>query len=387
MSDFYDMALSAIEDVPNRDKPVVLPALLTEAMNLNPRVRENTSAKTDAEILVEWSNLAQGHNKLSRQREIRRFAKWLIEKNLFLSEIRTSDIVEYLEVLRNPPPSWIGRGGKFMVDGKQNPKWRPLRSQGLSSGSLSQSRTLLSGLFEYLTLVGWTTANFVKRTAKPKGTDVTTVESKVISSECIAYLHERFFEEWTPLNNEELERKHRARMILAALYMNGIRREELCKIRMCDIKPHEGSWAISVCGKGGERNLIAAPPKFISQLVEYRRFFGLSPDYPVRESLEPLIFKLVGGFGPLTPHGLYKEIKFITKKAAESCYDPVVAAELKQISTHWYRHTHATELIRKGVSLRLVQQRLRHKDPKTTSIYANAQFVDEAAAISSLYKS
>ena len=45
MSDFYDMALSAIEDVPNRDKPVVLPALLTEVMNLNPRVRENTSAK------------------------------------------------------------------------------------------------------------------------------------------------------------------------------------------------------------------------------------------------------------------------------------------------------------------------------------------------------
>lgn len=350
MSDFYEMAQSAIDIVPDRDTNKFTPSLLTEVMDLNPRVKEYTAAKTDADVLVEWSNMAKGHNKLSRQREVRRFAKWLIEKNLFLSEIRARDVEEYFRVLKDPPSHWVGKGGKFIINGKQNPKWRPLRSAGLNPGSLSQSRTLLSGLFQHLSHIGWVSTNFVRIASRQTGQEEPETPSKTISKECIDYLHERFFEEWLPLSNAEMERKQRARMILASLYLIGVRREELCNLRMCDVQPFNGGWAIKVRRQRCERNLIPASKEFISHLVEYRRFFGLSPDYPVKESLEPLIFRLVGSFGPLTPHGLYKEIKFITRKAADSCYDPVIASEIRQITTHWYRQTHVVDLIRKAQS-------------------------------------
>ena len=59
----------------------------------------------------------------------------------------------------------------------------------------------------------------------------------------------------------------------------------------------------------------------------------------------------------------------------------MVAAGIKGVSLHSLRHTHASELLSKGVPLPTVSKRLGHASPNITlSIYAHALEADELAA-------
>ena len=43
----------------------------------------------------------------------------------------------------------------------------------------------------------------------------------------------------------------------------------------------------------------------------------------------------------------------------------------KQATVHTLRHSYATSLLDRGVSIRLIQEILGHKSPQTTSIYTH----------------
>ncbi|MNT88961.1 site-specific tyrosine recombinase XerC [compost metagenome] len=57
------------------------------------------------------------------------------------------------------------------------------------------------------------------------------------------------------------------------------------------------------------------------------------------------------------------------------------AARLRAASTHWLRHTHATQLLRAGVPVTDVQRALRHRDINTTRRYTHEALEDVARAL------
>lgn len=52
------------------------------------------------------------------------------------------------------------------------------------------------------------------------------------------------------------------------------------------------------------------------------------------------------------------------------------ASILRRASTHWLRHTRGTSLSLQGKELRLVAKAMRHKDPRTTMLYTDLDFLD-----------
>lgn len=333
--------------------------------------RNQSYARSDAQVIVEWTKLARGHNKIAREKEARRFAKWMMERGFGLRELKASDLMAYYDFLLDPPSEWVGPSLPFRKkDGSLNKRWRPLAGP-MNAKSLNQTKVLLGCLFEYLAAIQWLPANLTRLTATERLSGSVTHLIKIASEECMEYLEKGFFDRWDASSKLEIERKCRAKMIIKTLYVTALRREEAVKVKMSDFSPIRGKWYLRVVGKGQKEALIAVPDSYMSELANYRSFFGFSPLYPEKFSLEPLFFKLKGDFGPLTPEALYKEIKFICKLAASLCDNQAISQELKSLSTHWFRHTAATKMMRENVPLRVVQAHLRHADPKTTAQYSH----------------
>lgn len=347
--------------------------------------RNQTYARSDAQAIVEWTKLARGHNKVAREKEARRFAKWMMERGLGLVELRSTDLIEYYDFLQDPPPEWVGPSLPFRKkDGSLNERWRPLAGP-MNKKSLNQTKVLLGSLFEYLAVIQWLPANLTRLIASERLSGSVSHLFKIASEECMEYLEGVFFDLWEATTKLEIERKSRAKMIIKTLYVTALRREEAVNVKMSDFSPIRGKWYLRVIGKGQKEDLVAVPESYMSDLASYRSFFGFSPLYPEKFSVEPLFFKLKGDFGPLTPEALYKEIKYICQAAASLCDNPAIASELRNLSTHWFRHTSATRMMRLNVPLRVVQAHMRHADPKTTSLYSHVSIEQSSESVEQVF--
>src|SRR6478672_10146156 len=102
---------------------------------------------------------------------------------------------------------------------------------------------------------------------------------------------------------------------------------------------------------------------FLNRVSEIRKLFG--PDYPKFD----LVMPLADG----------------TRRAPDDFTDAYIAFS-RRISTrdtrfHDLRHTHASELLRRGVPLRTISQRLGNANPTVTlNIYAHVMSGDDERA-------
>ena len=149
----------------------------------------------------------------------------------------------------------------------------------------------------------------------------------------------------------------RDRAILETLFSTGLRVSELVSLNREQIKIQKDTdeLEIVVVGKGGYPRTV-----FLSK----RAIFWLKKYLELRDDKEKALFISYKGEKPksrITP----RSIERIIKKY-------VIKAGLPIITTpHTLRHSFATDLLMKGVDLRVVQEFLGHRNIVTTQIYTH----------------
>jgi len=143
---------------------------------------------------------------------------------------------------------------------------------------------------------------------------------------------------------------HRA--MLMTLYSTGMRRAELCHLKVEDID----STRMIVHIRHGKRNRdrdVPLSPKLLETLREYWRW------------MQPKTYLFPG-----TKNGWRVDKPITPKVLWEACREAAQAAGItKDVRPHLLRHSFATHLIENGADLPTVQLLLGHSDLKATSIY------------------
>ncbi len=141
--------------------------------------------------------------------------------------------------------------------------------------------------------------------------------------------------------------------ILLLLARLGVRSGEVIGLRLEDIDWSLGE--ITIRGKGGRHSKLPLPGDVGEAIVDYLR-----QHRPVCAS-RCVFLRLHAPIQALTRHG----IRCLVRAAMERA-----AVDAPHKGPHIFRHTLATEMLRKGASLDEIGEVLRHRSPKTTSVYA-----------------
>ncbi len=166
------------------------------------------------------------------------------------------------------------------------------------------------------------------------------------------------------LSQEEVKRvlssirifRHRA--CLSTIYACGLRLSEATHIQIGDIDSHHMVLHVKH-GKGGKDRFVPLPKGTLDML----RKFWLTHKNPI------WLFPAPGRSGThmatATEPLPRSSVQIVFKAAVREC------GIYKKVSVHTLRHSYATHLLEKGVNLRLIQEYLGHKSPKTTAIYTH----------------
>jgi integrase/recombinase XerD len=138
--------------------------------------------------------------------------------------------------------------------------------------------------------------------------------------------------------------------IVLVLVRLGLRAGEVAAIRLEDLDWRRGE--ILVRGKGGRDDVLPVPCDVGEALVAYLRH------RPVSES-RALFLKVIAPAGPMSGRAIGGVV-----------HDACVRAGVPLVGPHRLRHTAATGMLLAGASLAEIGQVLRHRERKTTAIYA-----------------
>jgi site-specific recombinase XerD len=157
-------------------------------------------------------------------------------------------------------------------------------------------------------------------------------------------------EEATRLIDSASNLFHRAMLI--TMYSTGMRRAELCRLKVEDIDSTRMLIHIRQ-GKGGKDRDVPLSPKTLETLREYWRW------------MKPKTYLFPG-----TVNGSRADKPITPKVLWEACREAAQRAGITQaVRPHLLRHSFATHLVEGGADLPTVQALLGHTDLKPTSIY------------------
>ena len=156
----------------------------------------------------------------------------------------------------------------------------------------------------------------------------------------------------------------RDRAILAVLLYHGMRRGELCALKVQDIQSREGVQHFRIHGKGDKIRFIPANPLALRLIDAYRLAAGHSADpkaplfRPVRNHRTP-----DGLERALNPNSIYRDV--VRKYGAAIG----LSDDIPNFGPHAMRATAATNALQHNADIAKVQEWLGHANVSTTRLY------------------
>jgi site-specific recombinase XerD len=182
---------------------------------------------------------------------------------------------------------------------------------------------------------------------------------------------------WPQRTLQQRRGQARARWVLTLAVKTGLRASEIAQARASDIQlsPRQpGKFTLHLVRKGGVESALPLLPSVMDAYREYLRSYELPSPQPVNL---PLILPLRNKdltqniSNPSRSH-IWLVVKDVLRAAADVAMergDEPAQMRLRLASTHWLRHTFATDLLDQGADLVSVRDLLDHASIATTSRY------------------
>jgi site-specific recombinase XerD len=342
--------------------------------------RQQIAANNDWDALQLWlaQYVDQPNTRAAYEKEVTRFFVWVLAmRRKPFSSVVYEDWAAYQDFMADPQPEadWVSK----KKHARGSPEYRPF-SGPLSLASRRYAQTVLWTLFEWLRGVGYLAGNPIivnRRRGRAPKRSVTRLLTPDLWQTVIDTIEG--YPRETPA---DLRRYAHARWVVSLFYTTAIRSSEAVNTLMGDLysvrDPGDGQlrYFLRVIGKGDKERSIPVSEAFLEEIRRFRRAFGLG-EWPVPGEQVPLVFSLQTKtqFKPMTRQALYVQLKSVFVNAAETleAASPERAETLRTASTHWLRHTAATEMLNNGTDLRTVQAVLGHASIATTGIYSHTE--------------
>jgi len=143
--------------------------------------------------------------------------------------------------------------------------------------------------------------------------------------------------------------------ILELAYASGLRRSELCGLRLEQL--HLEAGFLNVIGKGNKERVVPVGGKAVSALNRYLTD-GRPGLVKPRSPANVFLTQRGSAFAPVT---LWSRIKRRVRRAGVA----------RNITPHMLRHSFATHLLEHGADLRVIQELLGHATISTTEVYTH----------------
>jgi len=233
--------------------------------------------------------------------------------------------------------------------------WRKdLERRACAPTTIQRKLAALSSLFAYLTEHNAVLHNPVDGVKRPKSNRQEGTTPALSDEQARALL--------TAPQGESLKAK-RDRAILATLAYHGIRREELCKLKVQDLQRRDGVLQFRIEGKGEKIRYVPVGMKALRLLMEYLDAAGHKEDLE-GPLFRPVQNRVTGELRKaLHPVLVYQDIvKRYGKEAG-------ITTDVRGFCVLSLRATAATNALAHGADIAKVQEWLGHADISTTRMY------------------
>ncbi len=233
--------------------------------------------------------------------------------------------------------------------------WRKdLEARELSPASIRRKLSALSSLFDYLCERNAVSGNPVDGVKRPMA------NGNEGSTPALGDAQARKLLEAPPADTVKGVRD---RAILATLLYHGMRREELCGLRVRDIQSRQGVMHFRVKGKRGKVRFVPVHAMAQRLIEEYLALAGHGEDAP-GPVFRPVTNNRTKDLErPLDPNSVYRNI--VQKYGRETG----IKAQVNGLCVHSLRATAATNALSHEADIAKVQEWLGHANVSTTRLY------------------